>query len=67
MGEYLQNRGMEKEPDFWNIRLFFCLNPLLVDLVMLKYRLAGQFHSQSLEGADVHIGQHDRGVGLAAF
>ena len=39
---------------------------LSVKLIVLEDRFAGQFHTQALEGVDIHIGQHDGGVSLTA-
>ena len=39
---------------------------LVVKLLMLIYRLGSELHAQFVEYLDVHIGQHHRGVDLAA-
>lgn len=39
---------------------------LVVELLMLIYRLRGELHAQLAEYLNVYVGQHDGGVDLAA-
>ena len=40
---------------------------LVVELFMLVNGFTGQLHAELLEHLNVHIGEHNRGVNLAAF
>ena len=39
---------------------------LVIQLLVLVYRFGGQIHAKFFKGFDIHIGEHDGGVYLAA-
>ena len=40
---------------------------LVIQLLVLVYRFGGQIHAKFFKGFDIHIGEHDGGVYLAAL